>query len=178
MRVVASLARVARDTGAVARWLRRAPLRVRLALRDAQDSRDRAALANRAPSAQERRDQLIAFYKRYEALVEALCDGAQYGPDSALEQRYQEHRAWMQRNYPALRGYLRPYLDDPEAAGQGRIEHHERQMDAFESLFGYPTLGTLLQHDDGDLIGAIVRTRQAMNSYGEHLRQMQRSEDR
>lgn len=178
MRVVASLARVARDTGAVARWLRRAPLRVRLALRDAQESHARAATANRAPTAEERRDQLIGFYGRYEALVEALCDGAQYGPDSTLEQRYQEHRAWMQRHYPAMRGYLRPYLEDGETVAKGRIEHHERQMDAFESLFGYPTLTTLLQHDDGDLIGAIVRTRQAVNRYGEHLRQMQRSEDR
>jgi len=114
------------------------------------------------PSVQERQQTLIHFYQEYEALVETVCDSAQYGPTPALNKAYQLQREWMLENYPEIRRYVVAYL---------RYEV-EDQGDAFEALFSADDLNTFLQSDDGNMISRIMRTREALNLYGDHLRQL------
>ena len=122
------------------------------------------------------RTYLLTFYSQYERLVDALCTGAQYGPEPKLEACYLEAQAWMQANYPRLRLYVTAYLQyDSEDARQG-LSLHGVSCDAFEALFAAPTLDEFLRGDDGMMISRIMRTREALNLYGEHLRQLKSRE--
>lgn len=114
------------------------------------------------PTVQERQQDLIHFYQEYETLVETVCDSAQYGPTPHLEKVYQTQREWMEENYPRVRRYVVAYL---------RYEI-EDLTDAFEALFQAPDLAAFLQSDDGNMISRIMRTREALNLYGDHLRQL------
>jgi hypothetical protein len=114
------------------------------------------------PTVQERQQALIHFYQEYEALVETVCDSAQYGPTATLNKAYQLQREWMLENYPTIRRYVVAYL---------RYEV-EDQGDPFEALFSADDLNTFLQSDDGNMISRIMRTREALNLYGDHLRQL------
>jgi hypothetical protein len=114
------------------------------------------------PTVKDRQQALIHFYQEYETLVETVCDSAQYGPREHLEKRYQIQREWMIQNYGSVRRYVLAYL---------RLEV-EDEGDAFESLFSAPDLATFLQSDDGNMISRIMRTREALNLYGDHLRQL------
>ncbi len=138
-----------------------------------QDRERRQDIAARLlPSTQERQSELVAFYTEYENLVEVLCDAAQYGPEPQLEERYSALRNWMQRNYIDIRKYVAAYLQyDVADAGHGP-GGDERSADAFEALFFWPTLNEFLRADDGHMIQRIMRTRDALNQYGEHLRQL------
>jgi hypothetical protein len=44
--------------------------------------------------------------------------------------------------------------------------------DAFEALFAAPSVDCFMTMDDGHMISRILRTREALNLYGEHLRQL------
>ncbi len=114
------------------------------------------------PTVEDRQQALIIFYQEYETLVETICDSAQYGPTPHLERKYQAQRQWMISNYGLVRRYVIAYL---------RM-HIEDDGDAFEALFIMESLELLLQSDDGNMISRIMRTREALNLYGDHLRQL------
>jgi hypothetical protein len=166
--------RAARGFVDAGRWVVRFPLRLKLALRDLEDARAVRIERQRskAPSLRERQDELIRFYDRYEDLVETLCNAAQYGPDSRQETNYGELREWMQANYPPVRRFVSAYLVyDPKDAARAQ-DLHVMGRDAFEALFAPPTVEEFLKSDDGQMIARIERTREALNRYGEHLRQL------
>jgi len=136
--------------------------KARILKKDREEARQRQAARKSGPSVQERRDELASFYDRYESLVEVLCDAAQYGPTPRLQKDYSELRGWMLGSYPPLRPFLRAFLrDEPDEKG-----------DAFLALADSESLDTLLREDDGGMISRITRTREALNLYGEHLRQL------
>lgn len=138
--------------------------RARILIKDREESRERAVARSTGPSVQERRDDLVRFYERYEDLVEALCDSAQYGPTPKLERDYAEVRAWMCERYPQVQPFLLAYLrEDPEV---------DTEYDAFDGLMSAESIEAFLRHDDGGMISRITRTREALNLYGEHLRQL------
>lgn len=136
--------------------------RIKLAVLDRRDAAQRAKDRVVGPTVQERQLALIHFYQEYETLVETLCDAAQYGPTPFLEKAYLSVREWMQENYTQVGRYAVAYL---------QFEVDDRG-DAFEALFSSPDLATFLQTDDGNMISRIMRTREALNRYGDHLRQL------
>ncbi|MGV3618930.1 MAG: hypothetical protein ACO1SV_26690 [Fimbriimonas sp.] len=142
--------------------------RVKIARKDRAEAAARAA----GPTVQERQDDLVRFYERYEELVETLCDSAQYGPTPKLERSYAGHREWMLGVYPGVRPFVIAFLRrEPEDEAFG-VEAAGQPTDAFEALVVAEDLGRFLQIDDGGMISRITRTREALNLYGEHLRQL------
>ncbi len=163
---------VARGAQGAWNWVARIPNIVKSRLLDRQQAVEAAADAKRLPTARERHEELVVFYQRYEGLVELLCDSAQYGPDSKQESRYADYRAWMQTNYPSVRKFVSAYLQyDPDDVVMSS-DPYGSYSDAFESLFAAPTLTEFLRTDDGNMIDRIMRTREALTLYSEHLRQL------
>lgn len=116
--------------------------------------------------------ELDHFRERYEELVEAVCDAAQYGPTPKLERVYGAERNWVRERYPAIRPYVISYLSmEPEDADVG-LANGGPPTDAFEALLSANSLDGLLRIDDGCMISRITRTREALVLYGEHLRQL------
>jgi hypothetical protein len=138
--------------------------RAHILKKDREDARQRLAVKQAGPSVDERRDDLVRFYERYEDLVEVLCDAAQYGPNPKLTRQYADLRRWMQEHYPRVRPFLLAYLRDDLSSGD--------TGDAFAGLVSEETLDAFLDRDDGLMISRITRTREALNLYGEHLRQL------
>lgn len=136
--------------------------KIRLALVDRREAGAKARDQALGLSVKDRQLELIHFYQEYETLVETVCDSAQYGPTPKLERAYVRQREWMEANYPAIRRYIVAYL---------RFEVDD-DGDAFEALFASPDLATFLHSDDGNMISRIMRTREALNLYGDHLRQL------
>lgn len=136
--------------------------RAKIARKDAAERQERLSAVKRGPSVQERQQELVDFYERYEILVETLCDAAQYGPTPKLERSYTSERAWVQEHYGKLRPFVISYLRSSQ----------EDPGDAFEALVASDDLGRFLQDDDGQMIERITRTREALTLYGEHLRQL------
>lgn len=121
---------------------------------------------------EQRRRDLVEFQGQYEHLVEILCDGAQYGPEGALERRYQEIREWMQKHYRRVRRYVMAFLQmEPDPTAR-RTEIPGRGQDAFEALFHPATLDEFLRGDDGQMIHRITATRTAIERYSDHLSQL------
>lgn len=154
------------------RLLARLRNRLKIAAKDAQA---RQTSVTPAEAIRERQDQLIEFYRVYEDLCEVLCDGAQYGPTSALETRYVRARGWMHENYGPVRRYIVAYLRYASEDAQQNMEQGGTGADAFEALVAAPNLHEFLEHDDGMMISRLTRTREALNLYGDHLRQLARS---
>lgn len=146
--------------------------RSKSAAKDRADARDREMAAKITPTVQERHEELVRFYRRYEDLVETLCDAAQYGPVPHLEGKYGEHRRWMSSNYAPVRRYVVAYLRFTPEDAQVGLQGEGKASDAFEALFSAPNLEEFLRIDDGNMISRITRTREALNLYGEHLRQL------
>ncbi len=71
----------------------------------------------------------------------------------------------MTENYPSIRKFVVAYL-------KFEVEDAILGGDAFEALFTAEDLSTFLQADDGNMISRILRTREALNLYGDHLRQL------
>jgi hypothetical protein len=153
-------------------WIRSLVNRVRIAAKDREDLRSRTLARDAAPTVQERQQELVRFYRHYEDLVETLCDAAQYGPTPKLENQYASLRLWMHENYPPVRRYVVAYLQFSVEDAQQSLEMQGRTADAFEALCAAPDLDTFLRVDDGAMISRINRTREALNLYGEHLRQL------
>jgi hypothetical protein len=170
------VSRTAGGVEAAFEWVAGMPVRARRAIRDLREAREEVAAKAAAPTIEERREDLLSFYVQYERLVEIVCDGAQYGPEPKLQTGYSELRAWMQANYPRLRRYVTAYLQyDSEDARQG-LNLHGSACDAFEALYAAPTLDEFLRGDDGMMISRIMRTRDALNLYGDHLRHLKARE--
>jgi hypothetical protein len=120
----------------------------------------------------DRQRELIDFHEHYEDLVEVLCDAARFGPDIVLERRYAEAQTRIRADYPALRPFLVSYLNfQPEDAEAG-LKLSGRPLDGFEVLVAAFDLQEFFKLDDGNMISRITRTRDALNCYGEHLRQL------
>ena len=153
-------------------WIRSLVNRVRIAAKDREEVRSRDLARDAAPTVQERQQELVRFYRHYEDLVEILCDAAQYGPTPKLEAQYASLRHWMHENYAPVRRYVVAYLQFSVEDAQQSLEMQGRAADAFEALCAAPDLDTVLRVDDGAMISRITRTREALNLYGEHLRQL------
>jgi hypothetical protein len=149
--------------------------RIWIAAKDAAQARDASTLTV-TEAIKERQDQLIAFYATYEELVETLCDAAQYGPTPALERSYGRCRAWMQAHYAPVRRYVVAYLQYSTEDARAGLEHQGEGADAFEALVAAPDVEGFLAHDDGMMISRLNRTREALNLYAEHLRQLSRTQ--
>jgi hypothetical protein len=159
-----------RRVGGIFSSARSFALRTRIAVRDRMDVRAKLASANSSPSVQERQQELIKFYEFYEEFVELLCDAAQYGPTPSLDSNYDRLRASIVEGYAPLRPFVAAFLP-PEESDAFRFESG-RPRDAFERLFAAHRLQEFLHHDDGEMIFRIMKTREALNRYGEHLRQL------
>ncbi len=165
-----TLGRVRRRVLGVLDALRSLSNRILIVAKDREDAA--RAAKDSIPSIQERQDELISFYRNYEELIEVLCDCAQVGPNPKLETEYQRLKAWMNSNYGPVRKYVVAFLlYSSEDAEQG-IALWGRSADAFEALVAAPDLDEFLRADDGSMISRINRTREALNLYGEHLRQL------
>lgn len=154
--------------------LRRFWNQLRIVALDRREARERSRQAALGLSVQERQAQLIEFYRQYEELVEVLCDAAQYGPTPALDKNYARLRAWMQEHYAPIRRYVIAYLQFTAEDAATSLKFGEAG-DAFEALVAAPDLEAFLTHDDGMMISRLTRTREALNLYGEHLRQLARA---
>lgn len=164
-----AIERVSRSAAGAWRFVNRIPNRVMIAIKDLKDAKEGAA---NHESASSRHDDLVAFYSKYEDLVEVLCDSAQYGPDGRLDSRYLELRSWMMSNYPAIRPFVAAFLRYDARDAQKSLDWHGLAGDAFEALFAAPSISEFLRLDDGEMIFRIERTRNALNLYGEHLREL------
>lgn len=151
-------------------WFRRVLLRARIRAKDRRFERELDALRSAQPSIRDRQQELVRFYLNYENLVEVLCDLASAGPTPGLEAAYKSVREWMLKNYPGVRRYVIAYLKYSADDAQQSLEIYGQSADAFEALFASPTLHEFLKHDDGQMIGRINRTREALTLYGHHLR--------
>lgn len=171
-----ALHRVSRGATGAWKWVGRIPTRLQLALRDYQDTRTEAMALREGPSVAERQAAIVEFYVEYEHLVEVLCDAAQYGPDVKLQSAYERLREWMQVHYPPLRNYVVAYLRYDPMDAQKSMDWHGMAGDAFESLFAAQSLDDFLRLDDGHMIWRIERTRNALNLYANHLRQLAEKE--
>lgn len=153
----------ATDSGRASRGttfgLNSAANRARILAKNIGEARDRRRAMTAGPSIAERQAELIAFYDRFERFVETLCDAAQYGQGSRLEDAYRINRDWIVDRYRALSPYVSAFLSPDEP-------------DAFERLFRAPDLNSLLAEDDGSVIFLITSTREALSLYAEHLRQL------
>lgn len=136
--------------------------RIRISIKDLADARLAESARRQGPSVEERQTELHHFYEEYESLVEVLCDAANYGASEKFEKTYQRQREWMLENYPRLRRYVLAYV---------KLEVEDRG-DAFEALFSEESLSAFLDSDDGNMISRILRTREALSIYGDHLRQL------
>lgn len=136
--------------------------RIRLGAANRRAASARRSQALTGPTVEERQRELVIFYQEYESLVETLCDSAQYGPQSGLDKKYQSLRNWMLEHYPAVANYVVAYL---------RYEL-EDDVDPFRALFTAENLEAFQQMDDGNMVSRIMRTREALNLYGDHLRQL------
>jgi hypothetical protein len=119
-----------------------------------------------------RQTELIEFYSSYEELVTLLCDAAQYGPVSQSEREYQRLRSLLQAGYLKVRRYVVAFLRySPEDAQVG-ISLWGKSADAFEALVAAPSLEELLRTEDGSMVSRVMRTREALTLYGEHLQRL------
>ncbi len=168
-------ARAARSAEAALEWVARVPVRDRRAVSDWRQAKEEARRPV-APTLDERLEDLRTFYGQYEALVETVCDGAQYGPDPKLAERYEVLRRWMQTGYPPMRRYVTAYLQYEAGDARRGMDLHTGACDAFQALFAAPTLDEFLRGDDGMMISRIMRTRDALNLYADHLRHLKARE--
>jgi len=115
---------------------------------------------------EKRQEDLSDFCAHYECLVESLCTAAQKGIVERLESEYFAERDWILTHYFLVRHYLAAFL--PKDAVEVGAPDNEPQ-DAFQGLCASPDILTQLETDDGNMISRIVRTREALAAYGEHL---------
>ena len=151
-------------------WWKRIELKLRITAKDRRFARELEQMRSAQPSIRERQQELVRFYLNYENLVEVICDLGTCGPTPSLEASYRSSRDWMLKNYPGVRRYVIAYLKYSAEDAQQSIDINGGSADAFEALFTAPTLREFLEHDDGEMINRINRTREALTMYGHHLR--------
>jgi hypothetical protein len=160
--------RIARGATSVASLLSSVVNRAKIAAKDRADAREQMA----GVSVQERQDDLVRFYDRYESLVETLCDAAQYGPTPRLERAYAEAKAHYAAEYKSVRPFVVAFLQFTNEDAEAMEKHPGSGTDGFELLVAGEDLNEFLRMDDGNMITRITRTREALSLYGEHLRQL------
>jgi hypothetical protein len=149
--------RIVRQREGATALMTRLANRWRIAALDREDNKSRTI----GPSVAERRQDLVSFYNHYEELVLVVCEAAHYGPTTSARGQYLNLQAWMQQHYPTVQPFVTTYLaDDREAE------------DPFMALVAAEHLDDLVMQDDGSLMHHINETRDALNSYAEHLRQL------
>ncbi len=121
---------------------------------------------------EKRFEDLVEFARHYETLVEALCDAAQTGINAKLEAIYHTERRWMETHYFFVRPYVVAYLRLDSEDDEQSITLQGHAADAFQTLYAAPNLTVLIESDNGNMISRIVRTREALSAYAEHLRQL------
>lgn len=172
MSVLTILTKASHRAGDAIRWIQSMPTRVQnrslILAKDLESSRPNLV----ASTPKLKQEELASFYDKYEQLVELLCDSAQYGPDSRMEQRYADIRLTMHKQYPEIRRFVSVFLEIDLEDSRTPNTLYEKGVDAFEALWSSPTLQELLRSDDGNMIGRITRTREALNRYAEQLRQI------
>jgi len=138
--------------------------RMRIAALDRAEARELARPTE--STVEERQGDLRRFYDRYETLVETLCDVAQYGPSANLQRIYADTRAAYLQEYAPVRAYILAFLkvSDEDDSPNGH------PGDAYELLAASEDIDDFLRMDDGSMISRFMRTREALNLYGEHLR--------
>ena len=165
-----ALANAGKHAAGALHWIRSMPIRIRIAVKDWREAKTEEQTATALPSLEARQAQLLSFYESYESLVELLCDAAQYGPSAKLETDYERLRTWMMANYGAIRPYVVAYLRLDPVDAQPGLDLHGQASDGFEALFAATTLEQGLRNDDGHMIERILRTREALSRYADHLR--------
>lgn len=149
---------------------RRVLLLLKIRAKDRSFAAEVEAMRSAQPTIRDRQQELVRFYLNYEALVETLCAIPSAGATPGLEAGYQVIREWMIRNYPDVRRFVTAYLKYSAEDAQQGIDLLSGSADAFEALFRAPTLAAFQEHDDGNMISRIDRTRHALTMYGHHLR--------
>ncbi len=172
MRIETAGQKISRSLGEILGAIGSLLNRAKIAQRDQLEARQAAKVRAEGPTVEERQAELVDFYSKYEDLVEVLCDAAQYGPVQRLETRYLQLRRWMHGNYPEVRPFLVTYLRFSHEDAEDGLTISGRGTDAFEALVLAESLHDFLQMDDGTTISRITRTREALNLYAEHLRQL------
>lgn len=125
-----------------------------------------------ASDVEQRRCDLLEFYTHYEDLVALLSDVSQYGPSPKLELDYQRLRGILNRGYSRIRRYVVAFLKYSSDDAQVGVGLWGRSADAFEALTAASSLQSFLKADNSHLASRILRTRDALNRYGEHLRRL------
>lgn len=110
------------------------------------------------------------FYDQCEALIGLLCLAAHQGVERKLEREYVERRQWFTANYgQRVRQLVAPHLTS-DASDTAPALWGRRTVDAFEALYLPPSIRASLEHDNGDLIGRLMRAQEALGAWDEHLR--------
>lgn len=109
------------------------------------------------------------FEDRYDRLVGLLCLAAHEGVTAKREEAYREQRLWFLQHYAPLKRELGRYLQsDPTDTAPGLLGR--RPCDAYEALFLPGNLEAMFSADNGDLIGRLTRTQEALTAWDESLR--------
>ena len=148
------------------------PRRLRLLARDRRLERLERAAAR--PRTRDRLDEVRRFYVGYEEAVEVLVAAVNLGVSPALQARYESLRPALLADYGRIKPYLLAYLRMTVADAEYGLHHFDRPSDAFEVLFGHEDLSVFVGGDDGEMIRRIVRTREALTLYTDHLRFLSR----
>jgi hypothetical protein len=118
----------------------------------------------------QQRHKLIEFYDDFEGLVDLVCASARSGITPGMAADYEATSARMRRAYPPLRSHLLAYLQVDVSDSALGLRLCGRATDAIECLFCAPDLRALHAHDDGEMMGRVVRARDALYRFGDHLR--------
>ncbi|MDW8320661.1 MAG: hypothetical protein RMM08_04800 [Armatimonadota bacterium] len=111
------------------------------------------------------REQFLAFYERYDQLVDVLCWAARDTVHDGCDEKYQQIRNWLVKNYAPVRRAMAPFIQ------QAIFERDVNlQEDPFEKLFAPAHVMQVIEGDEGDLLGRIILTRDIVARYDAHLR--------
>jgi hypothetical protein len=116
------------------------------------------------------------FEDRYDRLVGLLCLAAHEGVTAKREEAYRAQRLWFLQNYAQVKRELGRYLQsDPTDTAPGLLGR--RPCDAYEALFLPGSLDAMFSADNGNLIGRLTRTQEALTAWDESLRRAEATLD-
>lgn len=118
------------------------------------------------------RQNLMSFYDEFERMVDLVCAAARGGVSPGLEDEYRRLSLTMQASYPPLRSYVLAYLKVEVSDSQLGMRLCGEATDACQVLYRAANLHALLEADDGEMMGRIDRTREALYRFGDHLRSL------
>lgn len=108
------------------------------------------------------------FYDQYDSLVGLLCLAAHEGIEPRMETEYRERRAWFCARYPKVKSLLNAHLEG-DASDTLPGLWGRRACDAFEALFYPASIAAMLETDNGNLIGRLMRTQTALGLWETNL---------